>query len=68
VLVKLRQQKIKPVTVEQGEMLARKLGAVKYVECSAKTLNGLKNVFDEAIFAALESPSFTRPFLSKLRK
>lgn len=47
VLDKLSRQKQKPISSDQGERLARELGAVKYVECSALTQRGLKNVFDE---------------------
>ncbi|CAF0746601.1 unnamed protein product [Didymodactylos carnosus] len=53
---KLQKSRQKPITSDQGDKLARELRAVKYVECSALTQKGLKNVFDEAILAALEPP------------
>lgn len=53
---RLVKNKQKPVSIDDGEKLARDLGAVKYVECSALTQKDLKNVFDEAIVAALEPP------------
>lgn len=44
---KLAKQKMSPVSKEAGERLAKELGAVKYVECSALTQYKLKDVFDE---------------------
>ncbi|SCV04801.1 LAMI_0H19306g1_1 [Lachancea mirantina] len=56
IIEKLQRQRLRPISADQGERLARELRAVKYVECSALTQRGLKNVFDEAIVAALEPP------------
>lgn len=44
---KLSKQKMQPVRKEDGERMAKDLGAVKYVECSALTQFKLKDVFDE---------------------
>ena len=39
--------------MREGISVARKIKAVQYFECSAKTLQGVENVFDEAVKAAL---------------
>jgi hypothetical protein len=50
---RLSDRGLRPISTEQGEELARRIGAVRYVECSALTQQGLKNVFDEGVRAAL---------------
>jgi small GTP-binding protein len=50
---RLREKRLAPVTLDQGEALASELGAHKYLECSALSQKGLKQVFDEAIRCVL---------------
>merc|ERR1712233_56427 len=47
---------IQMVTADNAQARASEIGAVKYLECSALTQEGLKNVFDEAIRAAMNKP------------
>lgn len=54
---KLAKQKMQPVRREDGERMAKDLGAVKYVECSALTQYKLKDVFDEVCFLCPASPT-----------
>lgn len=54
-LDKLRSSGQTVVTTAKGEELARKIKAVKYLECSAKTEANLKNVFDDAVKSVLYS-------------
>ena len=49
----LQDKRLSPISTVQGNKLRKDIGAVKYVECSALTQEGLKTVFDEAIIAAL---------------
>ena len=57
-LRQLKAMRQEPVTYVEGIIMQRKIGAVKYLECSAKTAVGLKPVVYE-IIRATGGPSFT---------
>jgi len=42
-----------PISPQEGEDLRKKIGAQKYVECSARTYEGVREVFEHATRAAL---------------
>jgi len=52
-LDKLQEKRLQPIKYEQGLALAKEIDAVKYLECSAFTQQGLRVVFDETIRAVL---------------
>ncbi|ODV78770.1 RHO small monomeric GTPase signal transduction [Suhomyces tanzawaensis NRRL Y-17324] len=57
VLDELAEKNTKPISVDQGNKLAKEAGAVRYMECSAATQVGVKEIFDYAIRAVLDPPS-----------
>lgn len=68
VLIELAQYREQPVSEVAARRLAHQIGAVGYVESSALTQRNLKEVFDQAILAALEArnlPVLTRGGSSK---
>ncbi|KAH7099842.1 P-loop containing nucleoside triphosphate hydrolase protein [Auriculariales sp. MPI-PUGE-AT-0066] len=59
-LERLTKRKESPVNSTDGEQLANELGAAAYVECSALTRHGIRNVFDTTIRAALDPPPLVK--------
>eukprot|EP01095_Lingulamoeba_sp_RSL-Kostka_P017718 TRINITY_DN93_c0_g1_i2.p1 TRINITY_DN93_c0_g1~~TRINITY_DN93_c0_g1_i2.p1 ORF type:complete len:197 (-),score=79.92 TRINITY_DN93_c0_g1_i2:40-630(-) len=52
---RLNEKGLAPLTADEGRALAKDIEAVNYLECSALTQKGLKNVFDVAIKAMLKA-------------
>lgn len=50
----LASKSLKPVSFEQGKEAAEKIKAVKYIECSAKNGDAVKEVFKTAAAASLQ--------------
>ncbi|KAH7682211.1 Small GTPase superfamily Ras-type protein [Dioscorea alata] len=53
-------QSVTPISTAQGEELKRMIGAVAYIECSSKTQQNVKSVFDAAIRVVLRPPKHKR--------
>ena len=53
VLKKSKESRLVPISHERGKNLAKEVGAIKYMECSALEKVGLKDLFDEAIRIAV---------------
>jgi len=51
-LAKLKQE---PVKAEEGRQMSEKIGAYAFLECSAKTKDGVREVFETATRAALQT-------------
>ena len=49
----LRQQQQQPVSTSEGQAVAQKIGA-QYLECSARTNEGVREVFEAATRASLK--------------
>ncbi|XP_063083660.1 rho-related GTP-binding protein RhoD [Cavia porcellus] len=54
---KLRKNRLEPVTYHRGQEMARSVGAVAYLECSARLHDNVHAVFQEAVEVALSSRS-----------
>jgi cell division control protein 42 len=50
----------RPLSADAGHALAKEFGAVRYLECSALTQQGLKAVFDAAIMTTIRPQATTR--------
>ncbi len=49
----LRKSSQSPLTSQQGQEVADRIGAIKYLECSARTGQGVREVFENATRASL---------------
>lgn len=50
-----------PIIAQEGIQMAQEIQAIKYLECSALTRQGLKNVFDEALTTVVCQSTSKRP-------
>ncbi len=54
---RIKNQNKKPITTEDALLYAKRIGAKNYLECSAKTREGVREVFEYAAKVALDKDS-----------
>lgn len=59
-IAKLKKLNQKPVTFEEGMAVAAKTGAYAYIECSAKTQENVREVFEIATKASMSKKASTK--------
>jgi len=57
----LREKSAKPITFKQGRKLAKELGCISYIECSAITKRGFRDVFGQTISGLTNLRSGKKP-------
>ena len=62
----LMREKLEVIRPEQGKAMAEKVGAYAYLECSAKTREGVREVFITATRAALQKKGRRKGFCTVL--
>lgn len=68
ILRQLDELKHVPVTRTQGLAVAKKIGAIKYMECSAKTAKGLKEIFQTAAEVVVSPEIFSSAHLNNKKE
>lgn len=60
ILTDLDAKHLAPISFERGALMAKEIGAIKYMECSSLHQQGLEAVFDEAARACTRQPVIPR--------
>eukprot|EP00005_Dracoamoeba_jomungandri_P002746 CAMPEP_0174260266 /NCGR_PEP_ID=MMETSP0439-20130205/9428_1 /TAXON_ID=0 /ORGANISM="Stereomyxa ramosa, Strain Chinc5" /LENGTH=324 /DNA_ID=CAMNT_0015344475 /DNA_START=267 /DNA_END=1239 /DNA_ORIENTATION=- len=60
-LKRLQEKKIKPISFRQGRKMAKEIGCISYIECSAITNKGFRDVFGQTVAGIMNLRNGKRP-------